>query len=282
MIYVRRDPALIPEAVLKIAERAQANLEALPAADRAAFIKKKSHIWRRFGRYLAKMSYGKCWYSESLDPQSFFDVDHFRPKGEAIRTDTEKDEGYPWLAFSWDNFRYSAQRSNRLSKDEATDALSGKGSWFPLVEGSQKACWDNRCEADERPILLDPTVRGDADLTDVKADGRMDRSRTCVGLARARVTRSIELYGLNLPKLVGARKDVMRGIERMQTNLMHLLDDADAQPRPRDQNQVDGYIKMLRTATLPSSPYSKAARTQLILMGMPQLCAQAEDTIASL
>jgi hypothetical protein len=282
LIYVRRDPALIPEAVLKIAERAQANLEALPAADRAAFIKKKSHIWRRFGRYLAKMSYGKCWYSESLDPQSFFDVDHFRPKGEAIRTDTEKDEGYPWLAFSWDNFRYSAQRSNRLSKDEATDALSGKGSWFPLVEGSQKACWDNRCEADERPILLDPTVRGDADLTDVKADGRMDRSRTCVGLARARVTRSIELYGLNLPKLVGARKDVMRGIERMQTNLMHLLDDADAQPRPRDQNQVDGYIKMLRTATLPSSPYSKAARTQLILMGMPQLCAQAEDTIASL
>lgn len=279
MIYVRRDPALIPEAVLKIAERAQARLEALPPADRAAFIKKKSHIWRRFGRYLAKMSYGKCWYSESLDPQSFFDVDHFRPKGEAIRSDTEKDEGYPWLAFSWGNLRYSAQRSNRLSKDESTQALSGKGSWFPLVEGSQKACWDNRCEDDERPILLDPTVRHDADLIDVKDDGRMDCSRTCVSLTRVRVTRSIELYGLNLPKLVGARKEVMRGVERMHTNLMHLLDDADAQPRPRDQNQVDGYVEMLRTATLPSSPYSKAARTQLILMGMPQLCAQAEDVI---
>lgn len=281
MIYVRRDPALIPEAMLKIAERAQAHLEALPAADRAAFIKKKSHVWRRFGRYLAKMSYGKCWYSESPDPQSFFDVDHFRPKGEAIRSETEKDDGYPWLAFSWENFRYSAQRSNRLSKDESTEALSGKGSWFPLVEGSQKACWDDRCEADERPMLLDPTVRRDTDLIDVTADGRMDHSRTCVGTARVRVTRSIELYGLNLPKLVGARKEVMRSIERMLTNLTELLEDADAHPRPKDESLLDRHIEDLRSATLPKSPYSKAARTQLILMGMPQLCAQAEDAIAA-
>lgn len=281
MIYVRRDPTLIPERVLKIAERAQAHLEALPAANRAAFIKKKSHIWRRFGRYLAKMSYGKCWYSESPDPHSFFDVDHFRPKGEAIRSDTEKDEGYPWLAFSWENFRYSAQRSNRPSKDESTEALSGKGSWFPLVEGSQKACWDDRCEADERPMLLDPTVRRDTDLIDVTADGRMDCSRTCVGTARGRVTRSIELYGLNLPRLVGARKEVMRRIEILHTNLIDLLADAQVQPRPGDENQVDGYIDLLRTATLPSSPYSKAARTQLILIGMSQLCAQAEDAITA-
>jgi hypothetical protein len=281
LIYVRRDPSLIPEAVLKIAERAQAHLETLPAADRAAFIKKKSHIWRRFARYLAKMSYGKCWYSESPDPQSFFDVDHFRPKGEAIRSETEKDDGYPWLAFFWQNFRYSAQRSNRLSKDETTDAPSGKGSWFPLVEGSQKACWDNRCEAHERPILLDPTVRRDADLIDVKDDGRMDCSRTCVGTARVRVTRSIELYGLNLPRLVGARKEVMRRIEILHTNMIDLLTDAHVQPRPGDENQVDGYIDLLRTATLSSSPYSRAARTQLILMGMAQLCAQAEDAIAA-
>jgi hypothetical protein len=24
--------------------------------------------WRAFARYLSNMSYGKCWYSESLDP----------------------------------------------------------------------------------------------------------------------------------------------------------------------------------------------------------------------
>jgi hypothetical protein len=281
LIYVRRDPTLIPGKVLKVAERAQATLEGLPAADRAAFIKEKSHIWRRFGRYLAKMSYGKCWYSESPDPQSFFDVDHFRPKGEAIRSETEKDEGYPWLAFFWDNFRYSAQRSNRTSKDETTEALSGKGSWFPLLEGSEKASWENRCEADEKPVLLDPTVRPDTDLIDVAADGRMDRSRTCVGTARVRVTRSIELYGLNLPKLVGARKEVMRSIERRLTNLTELLVDSDDQPRPRDQDLIERHIEDLRSATFSQSPYSKAARTQLILMGMPELCAQPEDAIAA-
>jgi hypothetical protein len=87
VIYVRRDPALIPEKLLRVAERAQTELETVPEAERAAFIKRKSHIWRVFGRYLAKMSYGKCWYSESRDAQSFFDVDHFRPKAEATRSE---------------------------------------------------------------------------------------------------------------------------------------------------------------------------------------------------
>ena len=94
MIYVRRDFSLIPKKFLKVAERAQQKLEALPADERSAFIKKKAHVWRAFARYLSKMSYGKCWYSESLDPQSFFDVDHYRPKLEARRSDDVTDSGY--------------------------------------------------------------------------------------------------------------------------------------------------------------------------------------------
>src|SRR4029434_1678748 len=43
------------------------------------------------------MSYGKCWYSESLDPQSFFDVDHYRPKLEARRSNDVTYPGYEWL-----------------------------------------------------------------------------------------------------------------------------------------------------------------------------------------
>lgn len=41
MIYVKRDPALIPEKVLKIAERAQQDLEALPPEERKARLSKK-------------------------------------------------------------------------------------------------------------------------------------------------------------------------------------------------------------------------------------------------
>ncbi len=91
MIYVRRDPALIPENIKKAAEKAQATLEGLPPDERVAFIKKNAKVWRSFKAYLAKMSYGKCWYSESNDPQSFFDVDHFRPKSEAKRSEKVKD-----------------------------------------------------------------------------------------------------------------------------------------------------------------------------------------------
>ena len=36
------------------------------------------------------MSYGKCWYSEAPDPQSFLDVDHYRPKLEAKRSNEVK------------------------------------------------------------------------------------------------------------------------------------------------------------------------------------------------
>ena len=51
----------------------------------------------------------------------------------------------------WENFRLSAQRSNRVSKNEETDENEGKGNWFPLLETSPKACWENRCEDIEQP-----------------------------------------------------------------------------------------------------------------------------------
>src|SRR6185369_9199267 len=215
MIYVRRNAGIIPEKVLDVAARAEAELEALPANQRRAFIKKKSHIWRAFGRYLAKMSYGKCWYSESPDPQSFFDVDHFRPKCEAKRSENETDNpGYEWLAFSWENFRYAANCSNRLRENDETGVVEGKGSWFPLLEGSVKAHWGDRCEAHENPILLDPVKQADVDLVDVQADGRVGPSKLAVGSAKLRVKRSSELYGLNLPGIKGVRLRLMREIQK--------------------------------------------------------------------
>ena len=128
MIYVKRDAALIPQDLLDRAIEAQHALEALPPAERETFIKSKAAIWRAFKACLSQMSYGKCWYSESPEVQSFLDVDHYRPKLEARRSDTESDSGYEWLAFSWENFRLAAQRSNRLSTNEQTTKLKEKGA----------------------------------------------------------------------------------------------------------------------------------------------------------
>lgn len=279
MIYVKRDPALIPEKVMRVAERAQQDLEALPPKERKAFIERKSHVWRAFGRYLAKMSYGKCWYSESDDPQSFFDVDHFRPKKAAKRADGSEDDGYPWLAFSWENFRYSAGRSNRLNTDEVTDAVVGKGNWFPLLDGSVKADWDNRCETQETAVLLDPTRQQDVDLLDVNPeDGRVCPSFTCVGpVKRERVQRSIEIYALNLGNLISARKRAMRSVKEDYQMLMDIC------VAGNDLETINQLRVRLRRATSPTAPYARAARAMMNSLPLAaQFCAQQENELEEL
>jgi hypothetical protein len=278
VIYVNRYAGLIPQEVLDAAVEAQRQLKALPADQRAAFIKRKSSIWRAFKAYLSEMSYGKCWYSECPEVQSFLDVDHYRPKLEAKRSESECDPGYDWLAFSWENFRLAAQRSNRRSTNEETEATEGKGSWFPLLDGSPRASWGHRCECDELPMLLDPTVPRDVDLIDVNAEGRMVPSMTCVGSGRRRVERSIELYGLNLPKLTDARKRAMRDLIELHTTLMDNIAAGTDYPSAADALPISRLVSQIRRMTLPCSAYSKAARAQLrLLPGGASLCAQPED-----
>jgi hypothetical protein len=205
VIYVNRNAGLIPQELMNKAIAAQEQLEQLLADQRAEHIKKNSKIWRDFKEYLSQMSYGKCWYSESPEPQSHLDVDHFRPKLEARRDERICDKpGYEWLAFSWDNFRLSAQLSNRPVRNQETDETDGKGSWFPLIDGSPKACWENRCVDDERPMLLDPANADDVRLIEVQSDGRMGSSKYCYGTDKARVRESIVRLGLDLPRLKGS------------------------------------------------------------------------------
>lgn len=278
MIYVRRDANQIPPELFARAIRAQETLDGLPEAERTEFIKNNAKIWRDFKECLSRMSYGKCWYSESPEVQSFLDVDHYRPKLEAIREEGVKERGYEWLAFSWENFRLSAQRSNRRSTNEETDETEGKGSWFPLLPNSQKACWEDRCEQDEQPVLLDPTCRDDVDLVDIADDGRICESNVCVGTSRQRVRRSIELYGLDLPKLVSARKQVMREIIKLHEAFLEVLVVANRHEEAADDLPIDTLKEQIRQKTLPNSPYSKAARAQLLkLVGGSSLCAVPED-----
>jgi len=283
MIFVKRDPKLIPEKLLAAADKAQMELEELPVEQRADFIRKKSNVWRDFSRCLRKMSHGKCWYSESPEAQSFFDVDHYRPKLESMRSAEVIDEGYQWLAFSWENFRLSANRSNRLSKNEVSNETEGKGSWFPLLDGSPKARWDDRCEEREQPVLIDPVQREDVRLIDVGANGLMGPSRTCVGKSQVRVKRSIELYGLNLPRLTDARRLVIRKINQLHESLLQTLEALEAiedngiTTAVADALPVNTQVEMLRATTHPSSPYSRAARCQLWRLGAGEFVVQPEE-----
>lgn len=283
MIFVKRNPALIPRLLLDAAAQAQRELDQIAEPDaRKAYIEKRAKLWRRFARYLKQMSYGKCWYSESDCVQSFADVDHFRPKKAAKRSESETDDGYPWLAFSWENFRYAAQRSNQLNTDEDLDETVGKGSWFPLMPGSKKACWDDRCADDEKPVILDPASKADVRLVEIDGTGVLVPSDLCLGeYERWRVTESVRYLGLNLDGLVGARKRAMDSIQEQVQQVFRATNAADVAP---DKGQhiaqllpIEQQLNSIQRKTLPSNPYAAAIRAQLSLMGLGHLCLRAEE-----
>jgi hypothetical protein len=272
VIYVKRHADIIPPELLKKAVAAEKKLEQLPADKRAEHIKKNSKIWKAFKKYLSQMSYGKCWYSESPEAQSHLDVDHFRPKLEARRDEKVCDNpGYEWLAFSWDNFRLSAQLSNRPVRNEETEETDGKGSWFPLVDGSPKACWDSRGVNDERPMLLDPANAADVRLIEVQADGRMGPSKYCHGTNKTRVQESIVRLGLDLPRLKASRLRVMRDVKALSEILGTVLD------ANSKEATIYAAINAIQAKTHPREPYAAAARSQLRMMGFGDLCIMPEE-----
>lgn len=268
MIFIKRDPKNIPPEVLAAAEKARTELEALPEDQRSAYIDKKANIWRDFKQHLGSMSHMKCWYSEADDPQSTFDVDHYRPKKKAIRDTQVSDGGYPWLAFDWMNFRYSAVRSNRLTTNEETAETDGKGNWFPLLPGSVKATWDDRCEDAELPVLLDPTLKHDVRLVDISTDGRIAPSPFCSRSERDRVDQTARILGRNLPRLTSARLRAIRDTKRTYESMIRIVDTGQS---------VKDEMDHLHEKTHPRSPFSLAARSALIKSGAGQLCATPED-----
>lgn len=267
MILVKRDITLIPDKVLAVAQRAQDELEKLPSDQRKDFIKKKSHVWRGFSKYLAKMSYGKCWYSEAKDVGANFDVDHFRPKAEAKRTEELVDsEGYAWLAFDWENFRLSAQNCNRLNKDDSGNTL-GKGSWFPLLSGSPTASWDNRCVNDERVLLLDPVVENDLTYIDYDDRGRFTPNRMCVGQAAYRIKESGIIYGLNIERMREARFQVMKEAKELLETILQNAEDLDVIGDEAPMRTIERQIEQLKVKTRADAPFSRAVRSQLFKLG---------------
>ncbi|HCL3480144.1 hypothetical protein LZK35_14070 [Pseudomonas aeruginosa] len=272
MIYINRNAALIPQKVLDVALRAQITLEQLPPEERKDYIKKKSHIWRGFAKYLSKMSYGKCWYSEAKDAGANFDVDHFRPKAEARRAEEIVDEdGYAWLAFDWENFRLSAQNCNRLNKDEENQITVGKGSWFPLLDDSPKACWDNRCIADERPILLDPLVKEDLRFIDFDDRGRFVHSRFCVGLPARRIRESADIYGLNFEQMREARFAAMKEAKELYETIQMNAEDLDVMGDQAPMRAIERQIDALKAKTRADAAFSRAVRVQLQKLGAPDI-----------
>ncbi|WP_346291248.1 hypothetical protein [Sphaerothrix gracilis] len=190
-------------------------------------LKKSSRpdIWRRLAPHLSALSNGKCWYSESLNPGSDKDIDHFRPKN---RVDEDPNhEGYWWLAFHWKNYRYSCQWCNQRRVNTPGGTKGGKSYRFP-VSGSFRASQETDDWELEDIDLLDPTDPGDWKLLTFRPNGEPVPASNPETREYQRAQVSIEVYHLHSQELVRDRKnkasEVRRLVEELDTYFSKITD----------------------------------------------------------
>nr|WP_290701169.1 hypothetical protein [Halomonas sp. UBA3074] len=194
-------------------EKAQQLSDSLLAAQddkqRSAIIEKNQGHWKAVKPVLAGLFNHKCWYTEAPQQGTDVDVDHFRPKKRVQETlpSTLPHEGYWWLAFCLQNYRFSCIIANRRRTDVVTGVTGGKADHFPLCEEIKRAKTPTCDLEEEQPILLDPLKATDVQLLDFKPDGEAMPKYSEKIHARKfmRADKSIQYYNLNHSDFVRCR-----------------------------------------------------------------------------
>ncbi len=198
-------------------EKARQVKESLLAGDRSSadpeerkkarkeVIEDNQAIWKGLKTPMSKVSNGKCWYCETWEIRSDTAVDHYRPKN-AVK-ECPDHPGYWWLAFDWENYRYSCQYCNEKRVDQDTGITGGKGTCFPLVRPENRVYEPGELLYEE-PVLLDPTIESDVLALSFEEDGtaqpRWQEENYPVLYMRA--LESITLYNLNKQELKERRQ----------------------------------------------------------------------------
>jgi hypothetical protein len=241
MRYVDPSKIIIPQEWLDKAVILQKEIEAIPLLkDKLKHID-KNPIWqdKTLFKALSDVMDGKCWYSEAKDLMSDRDVDHFRPKKKAKNNDNTERDGYWFMAYDWENYRFSSIYSNRLRKDKFTkeDKAFGKGIYFPLQVGSHPAV-TKATLVDERAFLIDPTKKVDAALISFNSFGRVTPSvPKTFKWEVERVNASVKFYHLDHSPLKAARRIKWKACQRNIDEIVKLctLD----QRSQRDENMIE-------------------------------------------
>jgi hypothetical protein len=214
----------------------------------------RTRLWRDLAPHLGALRKQKCWYSESLNPTSDKNVDHFRPKNRVEEDPTH--EGYWWLAFTPRNFRYSSQWCNQRRVDDANSTSGGKADHFPLHNHGVRARQEGDDLALEEPQLLDPIDPDDWKLLTFLPDGFPTPARPPGTVEHQRAATSIEVYHLRCKALVNGRVAVAGAIQRIVQDLETLRPKID---NPRIRSLYKSREVDLLRAIHPDSEYSAAA-----------------------
>ena len=88
--------------------------------ERNKLIDKYHWYWKLFKNRFKELSYNKCWYSETKNPYSHLQIDHFRPKKRVVDIfdiDPGFKDGYWWLTFDYKNYRLCGSVGNAKKND---------------------------------------------------------------------------------------------------------------------------------------------------------------------
>jgi uncharacterized protein (TIGR02646 family) len=247
----------IPADWIANAARADDAVAGATAAERAKVINAHSAVWSALKETLLGLSYGKCWYCESIDDRSDNAVDHFRPKNHVKESPYKDNEGYWWLAFKWDNYRFSCTFCNSARRSATT--AGGKQDRFPLVDETKRARKKGDPLVNESPILLDPTEPADCVLMTFDEDGMPVSvySKEEDPDAYERVTKSIEIYHLDQEKIVGRRAALIQKV-------LWALRKADELMEAKQTVAYKEKVKEITPALDPRAEYSMAARAGIV------------------
>ena len=232
----------------------------LPEIERKKYIEKHSDYWRKLEAHLASLSYGKCWYTEAHDIASVYHVDHFRPKNETkkltkdckIETDNNP-EPYWWLAFAWENYRYSGSIPN-----------TSKNAYFPLRKGSMIARKLDDVEK-EWTGLLDPTVEEDVLWLTFGEDGKAyPACDDDLSWEAQRVYLSVRVYNLNAPSLIDARVEIQNDCKRRINKIIKLMSDKENNYNVLIRDESKDQIQELRKMLNPKSELSAVAKCYIL------------------
>jgi hypothetical protein len=195
----------------------------------------REKLWQELAVPLKQLFYDKCWYSESRNPMSDKNVDHFRPKN-AVAEEASHG-GYWWLAFDPSNYRYASQWCNQRRNDKENQISGGKWTHFPLLPGSFRARAEGDDIGQEDIELLDPVDPEDWKLLTFRPDGRPTSASAPGTREFRRAEASIRIYHLDCIELVRERKLLAGEVQRVIQEMERL------RPQVTDDIQMRGYYK---------------------------------------
>jgi uncharacterized protein (TIGR02646 family) len=267
MRYINIEDKTPPEEWCRKADELTRDLIKLDSPEERTKFIKRHKIWKDLKEWLLELSHGKCWYSESKEIFSFYDVDHFRPKSRATQLDGTEREGYWWLAFDWRNYRISGSIGNRPHQGE-DNKIRGKADYFPLKKGSPEAT-DHNCDlCDEIIYLLDPTDPDDPPLLTFDESGYPkpavpEGTWEC---ERAKVT--IELMHLDFRPLVDERKKKWTKCILLITRAQKLMEEQSKASSATKRAVLKFTLEELRKMSSEEVALSSTARACLLSSGL--------------